>query len=122
MKKRRIVVTGLGVTSCFGQDPDLFYEKLLAGQSGVTSVTEFPCEDFPTRFAAQVAGFDPGEYIDKKQARRVDKYIAYGIVAGKKALEYAKITDLNTLDKTRCGVILGSGMGGMSVFYEGVKN
>lgn len=122
MKKRRIVVTGLGVTSCFGQDPDLFYEKLLAGQSGVTTVTEFPCEDFPTRFAAQVAGFDPGEYIDKKQARRVDKYIAYGIVAGKKALEYAKITDLNSLDKTRCGVILGSGMGGMSVFYEGVKN
>ncbi|MDB6081190.1 MAG: 3-oxoacyl-[acyl-carrier-protein] synthase chloroplastic [Chlamydiia bacterium] len=122
MKKKRIVVTGLGVVSCFGQDPNQFYEKLLAGVSGVTPITEFPCEDFATRFAAQVQGFDVGDYIDKKQARRVDKFIAYGMFAGKKALEDAKLTNLDALDKRRCGVILGSGMGGMTVFHDGVKN
>ena len=122
MKRKRIVVTGTGVVSCFGQDVDAFYEKLLAGESGVRIITDFPCDDFPTRFAAQVTDFDPGEYIDKKQARRVDKYIAYAIVSGKKALEKAGLYPSNTLDKTRAGIILGSGMGGMGVFFEGSKN
>lgn len=124
MEKRRVVVTGMGVVSCFGQDVDAFYDKLLAGVSGVAPITEFPCEDFPTRFAACVRDFDPGEYLDKKQARRVDKYIAYAIVAGKKALEHAglSLNSLDALNKTRCGVVLGSGMGGMGVFAEGVKN
>ncbi len=124
MKKKRIVVTGMGVASCFGQNVDIFYNKLLAGESGVKTITDFPCSDFPTRFAAQVADFDPGEYIDKKQARRVDRYIAYALVAGKKALEHAGLYPVipPDLDKKRAGVILGSGMGGMSVFFEGAKN
>lgn len=122
MKKKRIVVTGMGVVSCFGNDVDVFYKNLLEGNSGVKTITEFPCEDFPTRFAATIPEFDPGDYIDKKQARRVDKYIIYTMVAGKKALENAKI-DLanNTLDKQKCGIIIGSGMGGMSVYVDGVN-
>ncbi len=124
MTKRRVVVTGLGVVSCFGSDVNEFYNTLLAGVSGVTPITEFPCADFPTRFAATIKNFDPGVYIDKKQARRVDKFIAYGMVAGKKALEHAGLypTIPDTMDKTRCGVILGSGMGGMEVFFDGSKN
>lgn len=124
MNKKRIVVTGMGVVSCFGTDVNIFYNKLLAGESGVAPITEFPCDDFSTRFAAMVRDFDPGEYIDKKQARRVDRYIAYAMVAGKKALESAgfHLDQLDVLDRKRCGVVLGSGMGGMTVFYDGVKN
>lgn len=121
-KKKRIVVTGMGLVSCLGNDVDLFYNRLLDGQSGISTITEFPVEGFSTQFAGIIKDFDAGEYLDKKQARRVDKFIAYGVVAGKKALEYGnlKAEDLDRLDKTRCGVIIGSGMGGMSVFVDGV--
>lgn len=124
MGQKRIVVTGLGLVSCLGNDVDAFYQKLLAGESGISPITEFPCEDFPTRFGGVINNFDPGEYLDKKQARRVDKCIAYAVVAGKKALEQAllKNESLAQLDKKRCGIIIGSGMGGMATFVEGVQN
>ncbi|NGX55450.1 MAG: 3-oxoacyl-[acyl-carrier-protein] synthase 2 [Chlamydiae bacterium] len=118
MSKKRIVVTGMGIVSCFGSDVDLFYEALLAGKSGVQLITHFSCEDYPTRFAASIPEFDSGEYIDRKQARRIDPFIRYAIVAGKKSLELAQIENA-ALDKTRCGVIIGSGMGGMTTFAEG---
>lgn len=123
MMKKRIVITGMGLVSCFGTDINTFYSQLLAGKSGITPITEFPCEDFPTRFAGVIRDFDPGEYLEKKQARRVDKFIAYSIVAGKKALEQANLggTALNSLNKDKCGVIIGSGMGGMSTFCDGVQ-
>lgn len=123
MKKKRIVITGMGVVSCFGNDVNTFYSQLLAGKSGISKITEFPCEDFPTQFAGIIRDFDPGDYLDKKQARRVDKFIAYTMVAGKKALEQASLNSasMDSLNKARCGVIIGSGMGGMNVFVEGVK-
>jgi len=120
MTKKRIVVTGLGVVSCFGNDVESFYEKLLQGVSGASVITQFNTDDFPTRIAASIQDFDAGEYMDKKNARRVDKCIAYAVVAGKKALESAKL-DLEPLDKTRCGIIIGSGMGGMNMYCEGVQ-
>ncbi len=121
--KKRVVITGMGIVSCFGNDVDTFYQNLLAGKSGINPITDFPCAEFPTRFAGIIKDFDPGEYLDKKQARRVDKCIAYTIVAGKKSLEYAKLTGeaLEKLDKSRCGILIGSGMGGMTVYTEGVK-
>ncbi|HXF28726.1 MAG TPA: beta-ketoacyl synthase N-terminal-like domain-containing protein, partial [Chlamydiales bacterium] len=79
-RKKRIVVTGMGVVSCFGQNVDTFYQKLLNGTSGVQTITKFPIDDFSTKFAATVTDFDPSNYIDKKQARRVDEYIAYTMV------------------------------------------
>lgn len=120
MAKKRIVVTGMGIVSCFGTDVDHFYQQLLEGKSGIVPIEEFPCSDHPTRFAGCIRNFDVGDYMDKKQARRVDPFIRYTMVAGKKALEMAKI-DLAGLDKERCGIIIGSGMGGMEVFYEGVE-
>ncbi|MBA3603596.1 MAG: beta-ketoacyl-ACP synthase II [Parachlamydiaceae bacterium] len=121
--KKRVVITGIGVVSCFGNDVDLFYDNLLAGKSGVVPLTKFPCDDYPTRFAATIDDFDSGDYIDKKQARRIDPFIAYAVVAGKKALECANLggESLNGLNKQRCGVLVGSGMGGMDVFAEGVQ-
>lgn len=123
MSKKRIVVTGMGVVSCFGNDVDVFYQSLLDGKSGITPIIDFPCEDYPTRFAGSIYNFEAGEYMDKKQARRVDKSIAYTMVAGKKALEYAglKGEKFEQLQKQRCGILIGSGMGGMSVFADGVQ-
>lgn len=121
--KKRIVITGMGVVSCFGNDVDTFYQNLLAGNSGVSAITGFSCVDFPTRIAGEIKNFDSENYIDKKQARRVDKFIAYSMVSGKKALEMGRLTteSMETLDKSRCGVLIGSGMGGMGVFAEGVQ-
>jgi len=123
MKKKRVVVTGMGVVSCFGTDVDRFYDKLLAGESGIRMIQEFPCEEYPTRFAGSVQDFDTGEYVDKKQARRMDPFARYAIVAGKKSLEMSGLTQeaLDKLDKTRCGVLIGSGMGGMITYSDGVE-
>jgi 3-oxoacyl-[acyl-carrier-protein] synthase II len=123
MAKKRIVVTGMGIVSCFGNDVDHFYDQLLAGKSGVGPIESFPCEAFPTRFAGSVQNFDTGHYIDKKQARRVDPFIRYALVAGKKALEKGNLTpeNLALLNKSRCGIIIGSGMGGMQMFSDGIE-
>jgi 3-oxoacyl-[acyl-carrier-protein] synthase II len=122
MSKKRVVVTGMGIVSCFGTDVDEFYRQLLAGNSGITPIEGFPCQDYPTRFAGAIRNFDVGSYLDKKQARRVDPFISYAVVAGKKALEHGNLTGeaLEKLDKSRAGVLIGSGMGGMNVFHEGV--
>ena len=123
MNKKRIVITGMGVVSCFGNDVDAFYQALLKGQSGVAPIEEFPCETYPTRFAASIKPFDVGNYLDKKQARRVDPFIRYAMVAGKKALENSGLQAeaLEKLNKSRCGIIIGSGMGGMKTFSDGVE-
>lgn len=118
MDKKRIVVTGLGVVSCFGNNVDEFYRNLLEGKSGAKTITEFPCDEYSTRFAAWIPGFDTENYLEKKLARRADKAIIYGMVAGKKALEMAQLPEeaLDKLNKMRCGVLIGSGMGGMQFF------
>lgn len=123
MAKKRIVVTGMGIVSCFGNDVDAFYEQLLAGKSGIVPIEGFPCADYPTRFAGAVRDFDVEGYMDKKQARRVDPFIRYTMVSGKKALESAHLDAdaLAKLNKNRCGIVIGSGMGGMSIFYDGVE-
>lgn len=122
-KKRRVVVTGMGVVSCFGSDVDQFYQSLLDGKSGINPISQFPCEEYPTRFAGSVQDFEVGDYMDKKQARRVDPFIRYAMVAGKKAVESSELSveALETLDKSRCGVLVGSGMGGMNTFSDGNK-
>lgn len=121
MKKKRIVVTGMGLVSCFGSDVDTFYSSLLEGKSGVRPIEAFDCSEMTTRFAADVQGLDPEGYVDRKQVRRLDPYAIYTLIAGKKALEDAKLTGdaLEKLNKSKCGVIIGSGMGGMQVFFDG---
>jgi 3-oxoacyl-[acyl-carrier-protein] synthase II len=121
MSKKRIVVTGLGVVSCFGNDVEEYYRKLLAGESGVRTLTKIDPDGYTTRFGGEICDFTPEPYMDKKQARRADKFIAYTVVAGKKSLESAQLTGeaLEKINKRRAGVIIGSGMGGMDTFYEG---
>ena len=122
MDRKRVVVTGMGLVSCFGTDVEEFHQALISKKSGVKMIDAFDVSEFPTQFAAQVAPYDPAHYLDKKQARRVDPFIAYGVIAGKKALESAGY-DLNNLDqinKERAGIIIGSGMGGMKFFEDGL--
>jgi 3-oxoacyl-[acyl-carrier-protein] synthase II len=123
MNKRRVVVTGLGVVSCYGNDAQNFYQSLIEGKSGISPIQGFDCSEYPTRFAGQIHNFDSGDYIEKKQARRLDPYARYAIVAGKKALESAGLDQeaLERLNKEKAGVLIGSGMGGMEVFSNGVE-
>lgn len=123
--KRRVVITGMSVISCLGNDPHLFYKRLLNGESGIKPIEEFPCEDYSTRFAGCVRDFDPGDLIEKKQARRVDRTIAFAMWAGKKALLDAKISlnkeERSFLDHRRAGVLIGTGIGGIGTFYDNSK-
>lgn len=123
MKQKKVVVTGMGVVSCFGTDVDEFYAKLLAGESGVRAIESLDVSEFPTRFAAEVKPFDCEGYLDKKQARRVDPFVRYSVVAGKKALAMSGITpeNLQGVDPNQVGVLISSGMGGMKVFSDGVQ-
>ncbi|MFQ5728809.1 MAG: beta-ketoacyl-ACP synthase II [Waddliaceae bacterium] len=123
MKHPRIVVTGMGIVSSLGHDVDEFYNNLLEGKSGIAEITEFPCDEMSTRIAGTIRDFDTEGYLDKKQARRVDKYISYAIVAGKKALEMGQLdeTAFAKLNKERCGIVIGTGMGGMDTFANSVR-
>ena len=100
--KKRVVITGMGCVTAHGNDVDTFYEKLLEGESAVTSISEWaPHEDMATVIAAEIKGFDPEEYMTKKMARRVDPFIAYQIVAAKKALNSAKLPSPRARSSTR---------------------
>ncbi|CAL8463933.1 g3468 [Coccomyxa elongata] len=124
--KTRIVITGQGIASVFGNDVNTFYDSLLEGKSGVKPISRFDASDFPTTFAAQIENFDNEGLIDKKNARRYDDCISYSLVSAKKALADAGLEPgsdaFEKLDKTKAGVLIGSGMGGLTVFQDGVKN
>ena len=89
--KKRVVITGLGCVSVFGNDVNAYYDKLLAGESGVGPIDRFDASKFPTRFGGQIRGFTSEGYIDGKNDRRLDDCLRYAIVAGKKALEDADL-------------------------------
>ncbi|KAK4768274.1 hypothetical protein SAY87_003415 [Trapa incisa] len=122
--KKRVVITGMGLVSVFGSDVDAFYEKLLDGESGIGLIDRFDASKFPTRFAGQIRGFSSMGYIDGKNDRRLDDYIRYSIVAGKRALEDADLGGdrLSKIDKERAGVLVGTGMGGMTVISDAIES
>ncbi len=110
--KRRVVITGMGLMTSLGKDVNTFWEALKEGKSGISRVTRFDTSDIPTKVAAEINDFDPGEYIDKKEARRMDRYTQLAIAASKEAVESARL-NINKIDNTRFGVIIGSGIGGI---------
>lgn len=99
--KKRVVITGMGLVSVFGNDVDAYYEKLLSGESGITPIDRFDVSKFPTRFGGQIRGFKSEGYIDGKNDRRLDDCLRYCIVAGKKALESADLGG-NKLGTVKC--------------------
>lgn len=122
-KRRRVVVTGMGVVSCLGQDPETFYNNLLAGKSGITDIESFDCKDFPTRIAGEIKSFSTDGWVAPKFSKRMDKFMLYLLTAGKKALEDGGVSPevMKELDKAKCGVLIGSALGGMKVFNDAVE-
>ncbi|CAL4939851.1 unnamed protein product [Urochloa decumbens] len=123
VKQRRVVVTGMGVVTPLGHDPDEFYNNLLQGISGISEIEAFDCSSYPTRIAGEIKSFSTDGWVAPKLAKRMDKFMQYLITAGKKALENAGITEeiMNELEKSRCGVLIGSAMGGMKVFSDAIE-
>jgi len=110
--KRRVVVTGLGMLSPLGLSVDKTWTRLLAGESGIGEITHFDCSEYSTRFAGQINDFDPQEYIDKKEAKKMDRFIQLGIAAGKQALADSGLA-VTADNAHRVGVAIGSGIGGL---------
>ena len=109
---RRVVVTGLGVITPIGIGKEDFFHSLKNGISGVDYITRFDTELFDTKIAAEVKDFDPTDYIDKKEARRMDRFTQYAVAASKMAVKDGNL-DTDTIDQNRFGVCIGCGIGGM---------
>ncbi|KAF2287106.1 hypothetical protein GH714_038203 [Hevea brasiliensis] len=123
MKQRRVVVTGMGVVTPLGHDPDVFYNNLLEGVSGISQIEAFDCSQFPTRIAGEIKSFSTDGWVAPKLSKRMDKFMLYMLTAGKKALADGGITEdiMDELDKAKCGVLIGSAMGGMKVFNDAIE-
>ncbi len=114
---KRVVITGLGLISPIGIGKEAFIESLKTGKSGVGKITSFDTSELGTKIAAEVKDFDVEKYINKKDAKRMDKYSQFGVAASILAVEDSKL-DLDKVNKERFGVIIGSGIGGISTFEE----
>ena len=114
---RRVVVTGMGIISPVGNELESSWQNILAGRSGAKTVTAFDVSDYPTKFAAPVENFDDVNNLDVKTKRRVDEFVQYGLVASKHAIENSGLA-LNSIDLTRIGVSIGSGIGGLDTIEK----
>jgi len=112
IKKKKCVITGMGIVSCFGSNNQTYYESLLAGKSGVR-VVDIADTGLDVNIGAMVQGFDPCDFLDKKQARRTDPVLAFSFGASALAIKDSGL-DLHAIDKSRVGVIIGTGIGGMT--------
>ncbi len=116
MRERRVVITGLGAITPIGNDVPSFWEGLIKGRNGVSHITKFDAEQFDTKIAAEVKGFDVTQFIDPKEARRMDPFTHYAMVAGAEAIKDSGLS-LENEDPHRIGAIVGSGIGGMIVYH-----
>lgn len=115
--KRRVVVTGMGAITPVGNDVEEFWNSLKIGKNGIDFITYFDTSDFKAKLAGEVKGFIPENYIDKKEAKRMDRFCQYAIAASKEAMKNSGI-DLESLDRDRFGVMIGSGIGGLKTMEE----
>ncbi|MFW5955597.1 MAG: beta-ketoacyl-ACP synthase II [Rhodothermales bacterium] len=118
--RRRVVVTGLGALTPIGLSVDSFWEAMMRSESGAAPITYFDTDPFETKFACELKGFDPHDYIDRKAARRLDPFAQYAIAVAAQAIEDAGIdyANLSSEERDMIAVIFGSGIGGMQVFHQ----
>ena len=119
MELKRVVVTGLGAVTPLGNDVEETWKNLLAGKSGAAPITSFDTTNFKTKFACEVKDLDVNAYIDRKEARKIDRYTQLAMISAMQGVKDAGI-DLDTVDKNRVGVIYGVGIGGIKTFEEEV--
>lgn len=117
MEAVRTVITGMGIVSPFGCDLDQYWQAIVSGKSGIITIDRFDVSEYTTRIAALVTGFEPDNYIDKKEGRRMDLCQQYAVVASQLAINHAGI-DVEKVDRLRAGVIIGSGIGGINTFEK----
>lgn len=117
MSKRRVVVTGLGPVTPIGIGKEIFWSNLTAGKSGIGPITQFDTEGFTVKIAAEVKDFDYTAYIDKKEGKRMDRVTQLAVTAAKLAVEDAAL-DMSKENALRCGVCVGSGIGGIHTFLD----
>lgn len=121
MKKRKIVVTGLGALTPIGLNVESFREGLFSGQSGANLITQFDASKFKTKFACELKGFNANDFLDKKEARRMDPFTHYAMVAANQAIADSG-ANFSTLNREKIGVVMGSGIGGIQVFFNEVRD
>ena len=119
MELKRVVVTGIGAVTPVGNTAEETWANLLAGKSGAAPITHFDTTNFKTQFACEVKGLNVNDYIDRKEARKMDRYTQLAIIAAKQAIEDSQV-NLDTLNKERVGVIYGVGIGGIKTFEDEV--
>ena len=117
MSKRRVVITGLGLVTPVGNDVESSWKALLAGQSGIAPITKFDATEYGTRFSGSVKNFDIEQYLTKKDARKMDLFIQYGVAAGIQAIKDAGL-DMTQERPERVGTAVGAGMGGMPLIEQ----
>ena len=121
MELKRVVVTGLGALTPIGNTKDEYWEALVKGKSGAAPITYFNTEKFKTKFACELKNFEVTDFIHRKDARKMDRFTQYAMVASDEAIADSKL-DLDTIDKLRVGVIWGAGIGGLETFQNEVLN
>src|SRR5690606_34630431 len=121
MNLKRVVVTGLGALTPIGNNISEYWNGLISGVSGAAPITYFDASNFKTQFACEVKGFNVEDFIDRKEARKMDRYAQYAIVTATEAMEDARF-NLEQLNLDRAGVIWGSGIGGLQTFQDEVTN
>ena len=114
---RRVVVTGLGMLSPLGNNPESTWQNLLLGKSGISDITHFDTSEYPTRFAGLVKDFDAQDYMARKEAKKMDLFIQYGVAAGVQAIKDSGL-DITEENAQRIGVAVGSGIGGLGLIEE----
>lgn len=119
MQTKRVVVTGLGALTPIGNNVQEYWEGLASGKSGADKITHFDASKFKTQFACEVKNFDITAFVDRKEARKMDKFAQYAIVASDQAIQDAGL-NFDKLDKDRIGVIWGAGIGGLETFQDEV--
>ncbi len=118
--RKRAVITGLGAITPIGIGADQFWNSLLAGKSGIVRITHFDASDYSTQIAGEVKDFDPTQYIDKKEAKRMDRCTQFAVAASKMALEDSGL-DLEKEDRSRIGTFIGTGIGGIDTLHDQYK-
>jgi 3-oxoacyl-[acyl-carrier-protein] synthase II len=121
MELKRVVVTGIGALTPLGKTLDEYWDGLINGVSGADFIKQFDCSKFKTRFACEVKDFDPTTYLDRKEARKIDRFTQFALVVSDQAVQDAGINK-NNVDVDRVGVIFASGIGGLITFQEEVVN
>ena len=121
MRLKRVVVTGLGAITPLGNDVKTTWDSLVNGVSGAGPITLFDAEKFKTKFACEVKDFDAENYFDRKEARKLDRYAQFAVVAAKEAIADANL-DTDAINKDRVGVIFSSGIGGLTTFEQEIGN